>query len=149
MYTFTLNDEGTLQIAAPTLMKPLTIEAKQAQDLARWLAEAYQMQSVPSASPEVAPVAAPQVSTATRPEVEQPVQAPTATVAETPEAKTRRIIQQQAAAAREQYPESLTLEKRDFLIEQITRVAEIRPLLSQGKVSWKQIMLWVNQEIEG
>ncbi len=150
MYTFALDDDGTLRISAPTLLKPLAIEAKQAQELARWLAEAHQVEITPAPVPEVEPVgAAPQASTTIRPEAEQAAQAPAATVAETAEEKTRRIIQQQVAMAREQYPESLTVEKRDLLIEQITRVAEIRPLLSQGKVSWKQIMLWVNQEIEG
>ncbi len=154
MYTFALNDEGALHIQAPTLLKPITMEARQVQDLAHWLAEVYQVEiappSVGSTSTQEGPVGAP----ATPPVAVQASTADagpageTATVKETPEETTRRVIRQQVASAREQRPESLALEKRDLLIEQITRVAEIRPLLSQGKVSWKKIMLWVDQEIE-
>ncbi|GCE19987.1 hypothetical protein [Dictyobacter kobayashii] len=51
------------------------------------------------------------------------------------------------ANASAQYPASLAPENRDRFIDQITRHPAIRPLVSQGKVSFKQIMLWVEQDI--
>ncbi|GLV59107.1 hypothetical protein KDH_59350 [Dictyobacter sp. S3.2.2.5] len=47
-----------------------------------------------------------------------------------------------------QYPASLAPENRDRLIDQITRHPAIRPLMSQNKISYKQIMLWVEQNID-
>jgi hypothetical protein len=161
MYTFALDSEGTLSIQAPTLLKPVVIEAKQARELIHWLADAQQIELAPATPPPAELVtSAPAITTAqgeaaiatappTQPVAERPAETSSGTEAETPESLTRRIIQQQVAVAREQRPENLALERRDLLIEQITRVSEIRPLISQGKVSWKKIMLWVNQEIEG
>jgi len=43
----------------------------------------------------------------------------------------------------------LEAENRDRFIQQLNRNPQIKPLLTQGKISYKQIMLWVEQDLSG
>lgn len=142
MYTFTLSENGTLQIQAPTLLKPVIVDARQTLELAQWLAELHQIAPGNSSSPMPQPVQeAVPVSTST------PVAAPSTSeeVAESPEDSARRAIRETVSAIDAQNPEMLAPENRDRLLEQVLRQAAIRPLLAQGKVSRKQVLLWVDQ----
>ncbi len=138
MYTLTLNDDGSLQIQAPTLIRPLHIEARQVQELQQWLNDqqpgyAPQAGAAPTAPATVA-------STPSSPAPAVDANEPPATIAQ-------RTIQEIIANTSANYPESLAPENRDRFIEQVTRNATLRPLLSQGKVSFKQITLWVEQQL--
>ncbi|GAC1365099.1 MAG: hypothetical protein PVS3B1_31070 [Ktedonobacteraceae bacterium] len=141
MYTLTLNDDGSLQIQAPTLIRPLSIEARQVQELQQWLND-QQPGNVTSGGAVQTPVAAASTTTTT---ASPP--APPAATNEPPETIVQRTIQGIISNAGANYPESLAPENRDRFIEQVTRNATIRPLMSQGKISYKQVTLWVEQQL--
>jgi hypothetical protein len=152
MYTFTLDEEGTLQIQAPTLFKPLMMQAQQAQELALWLVDAYQLSTPqqpeptfvssnesPATSPTIAETSTAQQESA--PVIEPPV--PT----EQPLDIAQRVIREAIEQAREQYPEVLNPENHDRFLNQILRAAAIKPLLAQNLISRKQILLLVEQDL--
>jgi len=138
MYTLTLNDDGSLQIQAPTLIRPLNIEARQVQELQQWLNDQQ-----PGYAPQVSAAPAAPITTAAA--ATSP--APTVAANEPPEAVAQRTIQEIVANTSANYPESLAPENRDRFIEQVTRNAILRPLLSQGKISFKQVTLWVEKQL--
>ena len=145
MYTLTLNDDGSLQIQAPTLIRPLSIEAKQVQDLQQWLNDLQPGNVSQSATGQVAQTAAP-AGTSSAPEIAATTTSEVVTN-EPPEATAQRIIQEIISNASANYPETLAPENRDRFIEQVTRNATIRPLMSQGKVSYKQVTIWVETQL--
>lgn len=145
MYTVTIDEDGSLNLQAPTLLRPVTLDAKQVKDLHIWLN---------SVDTEHAPAAT--TPATTQPAVIEPI-APTApqtpvepvvqTLNVSPEVFTQQTIQAAIAEARNQHPSSLAPEYRDRFIEHITRNPAIRPLMSKGQVSFKQVMLWVEQAL--
>ncbi len=141
MYTLTLNDDGSLQIQAPTLLRPLSIEARQVQELQHWL-NINQPEYAASAGTTPAAVA-PVVSTSSASTV--PVQPEN--INEPPEIVAQRTIQELVANASSRFPESLAPENRDRFIEQVTRNPVIRPLMSQGKISYKQVTLLIEKQL--
>lgn len=155
MYSISVDEEGALQIQAPTLLRPLQLDPQQAQELQSWLSGIYtESTPQPATNSMSAPATAAPVETGRPSEVitpaptvtTPPVSAPV-TPAATPQATAQQAIRETIANAQAQYPASLAPENRDRLIDQITRHPAIRPLMSQGKVSFKQIMLWVEQAI--
>lgn len=145
MYTLTLNDDGSLQIQAPTLIRPLSIEAKQVQDLQQWLNDLQPGNVSQSATGQATSAgaaggtsSAPSIAATTTSEV---------IANEPPEATAQRVIQEIISNAGANYPETLAPENRDRFIEQVTRNATIRPLMSQGKVSYKQVTIWVETQL--
>ncbi len=144
MYTLTLNDDGSLQIQAPTLIRPLSIEARQVQELQQWLND-LQPGNVPQTSAGQATAGEP--ATLTTSATAATSSTSTIVANEPPEAIARRTIQEIIANTSANYPESLAPENRDRFIEQVTRNIAIRPLLSQGKVTFKQVTLWVEQQL--
>ncbi|MBA2682358.1 MAG: hypothetical protein H0U76_28690, partial [Ktedonobacteraceae bacterium] len=143
-YTLTLNDDGSLQIQAPTLIRPLSIEARQVQDLQQWLND-LQPGNVPQGS--TGHVASAGVTDSAAPGITEAM-SPTPEVAdEPPETVAQRIIQQIVSNTSANYPETLAPENRDRFIEQVTRNATIRPLMSQGKITYKQVTLWVEHQL--
>ena len=145
MYTLTLNDDGSLQIQAPTLIRPLSIEARQVQVLQQWLndlqpANVSQGSTGHTASAGVADSAAPGITAAMSP-------APEVVADEPPETVAQRVIQAIISNTSANYPETLAPENRDRFIEQVTRNATIRPLMSQGKITYKQVTLWVEHQL--
>lgn len=145
MYTLTLNDDGSLQIQAPTLMRPLSIEAQQVQDLQKWLNDLQPGNVLPGSTGHVAgagvtDAAAPGITAAMSPASEVVADEPPETVAQ-------RVIQQIVSNTSANYPETLAPENRDRFIEQVTRNATIRPLMSQGKITYKQVTLWVEHQL--
>ncbi|GER88827.1 hypothetical protein KDW_29890 [Dictyobacter vulcani] len=155
MYSISVDEEGALQIQAPTLLRPLQLDPQQAQELQAWLSGIY-TDNTPQPVTNNAPTpdttapgetalpseAATPASTITTPPAPTPV-----TPAASPQATAQHIIREAIANAQAQYPASLAPENRDRFIDQITRHPAIRPLMSQGKISFKQIMLWVEQAI--
>ena len=144
MYTLTLNDDGSLQIQAPTLIRPLSIEARQVQDLQQWLNDLQPGNVTPGSTGHVASAgvtdsAAPGITAAMSPAPE--------VADEPPETVAQRIIQQIVSNTSANYPETLAPENRDRFIEQVTRNAAIRPLMSQGKITYKQVTLWVEHQL--
>ncbi len=125
-YTFTLAEDGALTIEAAHLQGPLTFAASQVQELQDWL-----MQQRVS-SPGSAPTAAVQEATV-----------PT----ESGEEVVSRVIAEAITLTRESYPAGLDLENRDRFIDQITRDPLVKPLIAQGKISRKQIMLEIEQRL--
>ncbi|HTI15436.1 MAG TPA: hypothetical protein VL461_12885 [Dictyobacter sp.] len=161
MYSITLNDDGSLQIQAPTLLKPLIMDAQLVQDLQKWLQEQTGSEQpetpstiipIPNApitsSPPIAPLTpAPDPTATSAPEPD-----PTATSAPEPDSEppdifVQRLIKQIIQTTQEQTPERLAPENRDRFVEQVTRNAALRPLMSQGKITYKQILLWVEQQL--
>ena len=144
MYTLTLDEEGTLQIQAPTLLKPLMLQAQQAQELALWLVDAYQLSTPQQPEQSLAQLApsnsieAPTIQQAPEPVIE-PVEQPLDIA--------QRAITEAIFQARKQYPDVLNPENRDRFINQILRLPEIKPLLSQNLISRKQILLLVEQHL--
>ena len=140
MYAVIIDEDGALQIQAPTLLKPLKMDARQAQDIAAWLAEVYHI--TPVSTPNTT---APSTST-TSATPTQTVSEP-AVVNEPPETIAQRAIATTIATVQDQFPSSLAPENRDRFIEQVSRHPDIKPLLSQGKISRKQVLLWVEQQL--
>ena len=142
MYTVTLNDDGSLQIQAPTLIRPLSIEARQVQELQQWLNDLQPGNVSQSGTGQTVGAgeasSAPGIAATTAPEI---------VANEPPEAIAQRVIQEIISNAGANYPETLAPENRDRFIEQVTRNATIRPLMSQGKVSYKQVTLWVEKQL--
>ncbi|GCF09090.1 hypothetical protein KDI_26540 [Dictyobacter arantiisoli] len=147
MYTVSSDDDGSLQIQAPTLLRPLQLDAHQVQELLKWLNELHPehaqqaSSSVPDSAPQVAAssIAAPTETVSTQ-------DAPIPNT-ETPETIAHNIIQATIEVDRSQHPALLDPENRDRLIDQVTRHPDIRPLLSKGKITVKQITLWVEQSV--
>ena len=125
-YTFTLAEDGALTVEAAHLQGPLTFDASQVQELQDWLAQ----QKVSSPG-----------STST--EAFQGTIVPT----ESKEDIVGQVISEAIALARKSYPASLDLENRDRFIDQITRDPLVKPLMAQGKISRKQIMLEIEQRL--
>lgn len=145
MYTLTLNDDGSLQIQAPTLIRPLSIEGRQVQELQQWLND-LQPGNVAQGGAEPATSAGIAGVTSSAPEaIASP--APEVATNEPPETIAQRTIQEIISNTSANYPESLAPENRDRFIEQVTRNATIRPLMSQGKISYKQVTLWVEHQL--
>ncbi len=138
MYTLLTDEEGTLQIQAPTLLKPLLLDPRQAHDLASWLAEQYTI-SMAADTPVAAPV---QATSAPSAPPQTPIQE------QDPQAVAHNAINQTVKVAQDRYPDMLDPANRDRLIEQVRRMPEIKALLSQSKITPKQITLWVEQRIE-
>lgn len=126
LYTFTLAEDGALTIEAAHLQEPLTFAASQVQELQDWLAQ-QRVSSPGSASTEA-------FQQATVP-------------IESSEDIVGRVIVEAIALARESYPAGLELENRDRFIDQITRDPLVKPLIAQGKISRKQIMLEIEQRL--
>jgi hypothetical protein len=128
-YTVALDDTGALKISTASLA--LTFPKEQALTLISWLSER-------SEAVEATTVAA-ITGTAEAP-AEQPAQDPIEAV--------QGLIDEAIAAARANYPASLAIENRDRFVDQLTRDRRIKPYLSQGAVSSKQIILWVEQKLD-
>lgn len=155
MYSVNLDEEGTLQIQAPTLLRPLQLDAQQVRELQHWLNEVNppagtQAAAQPVATPDTPPAnVAPTVTAAAAPVAPPKVtNEPAAPASVAPETIAQQIIHEMIENASAQYPASLAPENRDRFIDQITRHPAIRPLMSQSKISFKQIMLWVEQDID-
>ena len=121
-----ISDDGTLKIEDTRFPEPLVFTTEQAQELLQWLTQQKNL-LVPTILPTQA--------------TEAPI--------ESSEETAQRIISDAIALARERYPASLDLENRDRFIDQVTRDPEIKPLVAQGKISRKQIMLWIEQKAGG
>ena len=129
-YTLSISDDGAMIIEAARLSEPITFNTGQVQELQQWL---NQQQNLLQS--DIPNVIAPQVAATT------PV--------ESSETIAQRVIEDAIAQTREQYPASLDIENRDRFIDQITRDPDIKPLVAQGKISRKQIMLWIEQCLGG
>ncbi|GHO83352.1 hypothetical protein [Dictyobacter formicarum] len=153
MYSVNLDEEGTLQIQAPTLLRPLQLDAQQVRELQHWLNEVNppigtQAAAGPAATPDTNAVNATPAITAAEAPVAPPRVPPEPAASVAPETIAQQIIQEVIENASAQYPASLAPENRDRFIDQITRHPSIRPLMSQNKISFKQVMLWVEQNID-
>jgi hypothetical protein len=129
-YTVSISDDGAIGIEVAGLHEPLKFDAGQAQELRQWL-----VQSKDALSSEVSSAVTPP--------------APALDVVESSEEMAQRVINEAIVLAREHYPAGLNLENRDRFIDQITRDPAIKPLVAQGKISRKQIMLWIEQSTGG
>ena len=138
MYTITIEDDDSLQIQSPTLLRPLILDNKQVDTLHTWLNEVRPLASVPVEHSTPATTTGPQ----------DPDQRPAAPIV-SPEAVAQQAIHDAIAEAKAEYPIVLEAENRDRFIQQLNRNPQIKPLLTQGKVSYKQIMLWVEQDLSG
>ena len=127
-YTLSISDDGAVVIEAAQLPEPVTFDAGQAQELLQWLTQQKSL-----VQPGVAS------ATATQTSDETPV--------ESTEEIVQRVIKEAIVLAREHYPASLDSENRDRFIDQVTRDPDIKPLVTQGKISRKQIMLWIEQQL--
>lgn len=127
-YTLSIYDDGAMTIQTAQLHDPLQFDAGQAQELLQWLAQHKELLS--GASNET-------------------VSAPAVAAVESSEEIAQRVIIDAIAQTREHYPANLDLENRDRFIDQITRDPDIKPLVAQGKISRKQIMLWMEQRLGG
>ncbi len=130
-YTLSLSDDGVVTIEAARLPEPVVFAAEQTQELMQWLFQ--QKNLLPSDA-----ISSPAI-----------VQTPAAAPVESSEEIVQRVINNAIALAREHYPASLDLENRDRFIDQVTRDPAIKPLVAQGKISRKQIMLWIEQQVGG
>ena len=127
-YTLSIDDDGAMLIEAAGSSERITFDAGQVQELLQWLTQQNNhLQAEISSAPQI-PVAEP---------------------VESCEAIAQRVIEDAIAQAREHYPASLDIENRDRFIDQITRDPDIKPLVTQGKISRKQIMLWIEQRLGG
>jgi hypothetical protein len=122
--TVSIDEDGTLQIQSPALREALTFEPSQAQELFQWLNEQRNVFARPAQAAPVAPAPA-----------------------ESPEEATRRVITESIVQAQANYPTSLAPENRDRFIEQIARNPTVKPLMSKGQISRKQLMLWIDQQL--
>ena len=129
-YTLSIFDDGAMTIQALQLHDPLTFDAGQTLELQQWLSQQQNL-----LQPEIPNATAPQASEVA------PV--------ESSETIAQRVIDDAIAQTREHYPASLDIENRDRFIDQITRDPDIKPLVAQGKISRKQIMLWIEQRLGG
>ncbi|BCL81064.1 hypothetical protein ccbrp13_35290 [Ktedonobacteria bacterium brp13] len=143
MYTITIEDDDSLQIQSPTLLRPLSLDSKQVDTLHTWLNEVRPLASVPIEHSTLA--TATPVTTAG---LQDPDQQPAAPIV-SPESVAQQAIHDAIAEAKAEYPVVLEAENRDRFIQQLNRNPQIKPLLTQGKVSYKQIMLWVEQDLSG
>lgn len=141
MYTITIEDDDSLQIQSPTLLRPLSLDSKQVDTLHTWLNEVHPLASVLI---EHSTLAAATPATTTEPQALD--QRPAAPIV-SPEAVAQQAIHDAIAEAKAEYPIVLEAENRDRFIQQLNRNPQIKPLLTQGKVSYKQIMLWVEQDL--
>lgn len=130
-YTLSISDDGAITLEAAHLHEPLTFDAAQAQELRQWLLQQKNLVQSEAAT------------------VPTPPQPPITAPAENNEEMVQRVINDAITLARERYPASLDLENRDRFIDQITRDPAIKPLVTQGKISRKQIMLWIEQNVGG
>ena len=128
-YTLSIADDGALTIQAAHLQNPLTFDGGQAQEVLQWLSEQKDLYL------KIAPAVA---------VAQQEVASPT----ESSEEAVQHVITDTIAQAREHYPASLDLENRDRFIDQITRDPLVKPLMTQGTISRKQIMLWIEQRLD-
>lgn len=119
-YTVSIDEDGMLQL------ETLTLEPAQTRELFQWLNEQRTIFTAQAAAPS-----------------------PTTTPAASPEEVTRHAINEAIAQAQASYPASLAPESRDRFIEQIARHPTVRPLVSKGQVSRKQLMLWIDQQLSG
>ena len=127
-YTLSIDDDGAMIIEVAGLSERITFDAGQVQELVQWLTQQNNhLQAEISNAPQI-PVAVP---------------------AESSEAIAQRVIEDAITQAREHYPAGLDIENRDRFIDQITRDPDIKPLVAQGKISRKQIMLWIEQRLGG
>jgi hypothetical protein len=129
-YTLSISDDGAVIIEAARLSEPITFNTGQALELQQWLSQQQNLLQ-------------PEISNATT------TQAPAAIPVENSEAIAQRVIDDAIALTREHHPASLDIENRDRFIDQITRDPDIKPLVAQGKISRKQIMLWIEQRLGG
>ena len=127
-YTLSISDDGAVTIEAARLLEPVTFAAAQAQELLQWLSQQKN-------------VLQPETSNATATQAPAPV--------ERSEEVAQRVIRDAIVLAREHYAASLDPENRDRFIDQVTRDPDIKPLVAQGKISRKQIMLWIEQQVGG
>jgi hypothetical protein len=141
MYTITIEDDDSLQIQSPTLLRPLILDSKQVDTLHTWLNEVRPLASVPVEHSTPATTTGPQDS-------DQRPATPAAPIV-SPEAVAQQAIHDAITEAKAEYPIVLEAENRDRFIQQLNRNPQIKPLLTQGKVSYKQIMLWVEQDLSG
>jgi hypothetical protein len=126
-YTLSLYDDGAVTIGAARLLEPVTFDVGQTQVLVQWLTQQKNLLPPDAlASPAI---------------VEAHV--------ESSEEIAQRVIDGAIALTREHHPASLDIENRDRFIDQITRDPDIKPLVAQGKISRKQIMLWIEQRVGG
>jgi hypothetical protein len=128
-YTLSIYDDGTMTIQALQLHDPVTFDAGQTQEIVQWLSQQKNLLQLDAIASHVI--------------AETPVAAP----AESSEAIAQRVIDDAIAQTREHHPASLDIENRDRFIDQITRDPDIKPLVAQGKISRKQIMLWIEQRL--
>lgn len=124
-YTVARDENGALHIQGAELPNPITFAADQVQTLQQWLQGNQQPASTVQDTPP----------------------AETITASADPAETVQQIIDEMILTARTQYPASLAPENRDRFIDQIARDARVKPLMSQGKVSMKQILLWVDQRL--
>jgi hypothetical protein len=129
-HTVSLDEEGTLRIATASVA--LTFPKEQAQVLIQWLSARPGGVAVVGATEGVAEGGAEQPPVV----VQNPVEA------------VQSIIDETIATARANYPASLNIENRDRFVDQLTRDRRIKPYISQGAVSPKQITLWVEQKLD-
>ncbi|HEY4386666.1 MAG TPA: hypothetical protein VGN34_19595 [Ktedonobacteraceae bacterium] len=129
-YTVSLDESGALRIATASLA--LTFPNEQAQALIQWLGT--QQSNIGGTTPTATTTDSPEVAD------ELPAQDPVEAV--------QGIIDEVIATTRANYPASLGIENRDRFIDQLTRDRRIKPYLSQGSVSSKQILLWVDQKLD-
>lgn len=130
-YTLSVSDDGAMTIQTARLQDPLTFDVEQTQELVQWLfQQKYLLSSDAISSPAI-------------------VQTPAAAPVESSEEIVQRVINDAIALVREHYPASLDPENRDRFIDQVTRDPAIKPLVAQGKISRKQIMLWIEQQVGG
>ncbi len=127
-YRLSIADDGALTIQAAHLHNPLIFDGGQAQELLQWFSEQKDLYL------KIAPA-----ETVAQQEVASP--------AESSEEIVQHVITDAIALARERYPANLDLENRDRFIDQITRDPLVKPLMAQGKISRKQIMLWIEQRL--
>jgi hypothetical protein len=130
-YTVSIFDDGTLTIGTAQLPEPVTFDAGQTQELVQWLSQQKNLLPLDALASHVI--------------AETPVAVPV----ESSEAIAQRVIDDAIALTREHHPASLDIENRDRFIDQITRDPDIKPLVAQGKISRKQIMLWIEQRLGG
>ncbi len=128
-YTLSISEDGAVTIGGARLSEPVMFDGGQAQELLQWLSQQKNVQ--------------PEASTAAA------TQAIAAPVVESNEEIAQRVIRDTIAFTRERYPAGLDFENRDRFIDQVTRDPDIKPLVSQGKISRKQIMLWIEQQLGG
>lgn len=147
MYTVLIEDDDSIQIQAPTLIRPISLDSKQVGELHMWLNEVHP-QGVPTGTnpTSASPITQEHITPAPESQGTTEPAAPAASTAN-PEQITQQAIRAAIITAQSEYPAALAPENRDRFIEQLTRNPQIKPLVTQGKISYKQIMLWTEQSI--